>query len=109
MWSLIILYLSTKGGVNFPSSFSDLIELDKIGHAAFYCVLTVLLYRSMRAIEWEKFSSFAFSLVVASSYGILLEIVQYTFFPGRYFEVYDIVANIIGASLSWLIIRYFFI
>ncbi|GJM33681.1 MAG: hypothetical protein DHS20C18_26820 [Saprospiraceae bacterium] len=48
------------------------------------------------------------AFVICSAYGILMEIVQYSFFPGRYFELNDIIANIIGALLSVLLLKLFY-
>lgn len=109
IWGLIILFLSTKGGINVPSSLSELFEVDKLGHAIFYGIFTILLFNSFRKIGYEWKLAFFISFLIATVYGIVLEIVQFTFFPGRYFEVLDIVANISGAIVSWLIVRYFFI
>ena len=41
-------------------------------------------------------------------YGILMEGMQYAFFPGRYFEVLDIIANIIGAIIGLIFFQKFF-
>ena len=108
IWGLIILVLSTKGGINVPTSLSELFEVDKLGHAVFYGIFTILLFRSFAQLGWLRNKAYGIAFLIAISYGALLEVVQYTFFPGRYFEVLDIVANISGAMLSWLIIRYFF-
>jgi len=35
----------------------------------------------------------------------VMEVVQYAFFPDRYFEFWDIVANIIGALAALLLLK----
>ncbi|MEM9991011.1 MAG: VanZ family protein [Bacteroidota bacterium] len=99
-WAAFILILSTVGvGVNLPNTWADIIGWDKVAHAFVYCILTVLLFYGWRGkkpdikIIWMAFG-------IATSYGILMEIVQYSFFPNRYFEVLDIIANIVGAMLG---------
>lgn len=47
------------------------------------------------------------ALIISTTYGIGMEVVQYTFFPGRYFEFWDIVANISGAFAGVILFRKF--
>jgi VanZ family protein len=44
--------------------------------------------------------------LISAGYGILLEFGQYYIFPGRYFEILDIVANIIGSISSLLFLKF---
>ena len=99
-WSLFILLLSTGPGISLPQSWWDLFSIDKLGHFVAYAVLsmsllwavqsnTVALQRPERKllliIGWSIF------------YGVLMEFIQYRYFPNRYFEILDIIANIIGS------------
>lgn len=81
----------------------NLLEADKLAHAGAYCVLTTLLIfgfaRSGHTFWW----AILYSILLAGGYGVLLEVIQYSFFPRRYFEVWDIVANIIGCLISILV------
>ena len=107
IWALIILYLSTRGTVSLPPTFADLFQWDKIGHAVFYGMQTFLVLYGFHQVGTLTRNKIIFTPVVVSLYGIVLETIQFVYFPGRYFEVYDIVANIIGALLSLYFIRYF--
>lgn len=50
----------------------------------------------------------AFGVVgLCSVYGLFMEILQFTFFPGRYFEVLDIIANIIGSFAGLFVFKFF--
>jgi VanZ family protein len=101
IWFLAITWLSTKGGVSLPG-FS-LIGTDKLAHAAAYALLSWLLayaYQSRKFVILRNISVFSFV------YGAFMEFVQYTFFPNRYFEVDDMLANGIGAILGVLVYRY---
>lgn len=40
-------------------------------------------------------------------YGAIMEIIQLKFFPYRSFEILDIVANIIGSFVGYLLFKYF--
>jgi len=100
-WSIIILFLSTRGTINLPQTWWDLYSPDKFGHAFVYAVLCWLL---IKASQKEVVRNAAFlALIISSGYGILMEVVQYSFFPNRFFEVYDIIANISGSFIGlWL-------
>ncbi len=49
------------------------------------------------------------ALVISGGYGILMELIQYGFFPNRYFEVQDIIANIIGSLIGLYLYRRYFL
>ncbi|MFT4666632.1 MAG: VanZ family protein [Polaribacter sp.] len=100
-WSVIILLLSTRATINLPQSWGDLYSPDKFGHAFVYAVLCWLL---LKAFQKEKVRNAALlAVIISGSYGILMEVVQYSFFPNRFFEKYDIIANISGSLIGlWL-------
>ncbi|MCB0533252.1 MAG: VanZ family protein [Saprospiraceae bacterium] len=102
LWLAIITYLSTQGGISVPEF--NLIQMDKVGHATAYCLLVWLLL-----FGWYRFepgrATWAVGLLVflaASGYGILMEFVQFTWFPNRHFEVDDMLANAFGAAIAWM-------
>ena len=99
LWLAVITVLSTSPGVPMPKF--NLFSTDKIGHAAAYALLTWLLLRGFQAAKnrsanWKE-AFFIFGL--SAGYGILMEFVQGTFFPYRFFEVDDMLANAFGATL----------
>ena len=60
-----------------------------------------------RALALEQ-KGIIIALGVSIIYGIGMEVIQYTFFPGRFFEIPDIIANIIGSFLGlYLFKRYY--
>ncbi|MEZ4988491.1 MAG: VanZ family protein [Saprospiraceae bacterium] len=100
LWAIIIFVLSTLPGKQLPQ-VTWLSSPDKWAHAFVYGVLaTGILLSWSPNLHLKKRYQLAFLL--ASLYGISMEIVQFTFFPGRYFEVWDIVANITGAFVALL-------
>ncbi len=100
----VILSLSTFGKVNLPQSLHDLFSVDKAGHTFFYGLLTFLVLKGF----WEQGKKAELiSVLTCISYGVLIEIVQYTLFPGRFFEFLDIIANIIGSIIGLYIFKYF--
>lgn len=108
VWTLAILLLSVAPAEQLPRLDWPLAP-DKIGHLVAYGVLAFLLVAALRTNSRHTISragSVAFFL--AAGYGLLLEMAQFAFFPGRYFEVWDIVANIIGALTAPLIYKFLF-
>jgi len=101
IWSLVILGLSIMPGVSLPETWVDLISVDKLAHAFVYGVLT---YLGLKAISKTSSSirqnGYLTVILLSSLYGFGLEWVQYAFFPGRYFERWDIIANIIGSFIG---------
>lgn len=95
VWWLAITWLSTRGGVSLPSF--NLLQTDKIGHAAAYALLSFLLLTVLSPTSIRKYF---YVFVLAFGYGVLMEWVQYRFFPNRFFEVDDMVANGIGATCA---------
>lgn len=108
VWAALIFWLSTAPGEQLPR-MDWLMTPDKIGHFGVYAILAVLTglstIRSGRSFQrWWKGIAVATIL-----YGILLEVIQYSCFPGRYFEFWDIVANISGVFAGLLFLQKFII
>lgn len=81
--------------------------LDKVVHAAIYGLLAILLLQVMRRIPVIK-NAMPWAWLFAVVFGIGDEWHQ-SFVPGRYADVSDVAANIVGASLAlfllWLRLR----
>ena len=99
----VVVYLSLGDGVQLPRSLS-FNGIDKLQHVAAYCTLGVLwsyaLQRPRRGQQtwslWQWLWALLFGL------GAVLELMQYAFFPGRYFEFADMLANGVGAGIGTL-------
>ncbi len=102
----IIFGLSISPGVQLPNVS---ISLDKIGHLVAYGVLAILCFSGLKKQGKFKARNAFWAVAGVSLYGIFLEYVQWAFFPHRYFEVWDMVANITGACMSYIIFRSFII
>jgi VanZ family protein len=85
---------------------------DKHEHFFFYGVLAVLALRAFTSAQWRRVGAATVlgAIVFASLYGVVNELHQ-RFVPGRSYEVMDMIANAIGASVAvvlvwaWSIIR----
>ena len=102
VWAIVIVILSTMPGQQLPQ-IDWLMTPDKFGHAFVYGVLAVGLYQSF----YGAWKTPIFAGLWASGYGITMELVQYGFFPGRYFELWDIVANISGSIAGLIFFKIF--
>ena len=108
LWSLVILVLSAMPGISLPESFWDFISMDKVGHLGVYGIQTfLLLFGLSKLISNDAKKVVVIALIISILYGILMEAMQYTFFPYRYFEYLDIIANIIGSFTGLLIFKIF--
>lgn len=101
-WLLVITLLSTKASIPLPSF--HLFQADKLGHAAAYGLLTWLILWGLarRHAGLRRFSGLG-AFAFATSYGVLMEFVQYAFFPGRFYEYDDMLANAFGAAIGLFI------
>ena len=99
VWCLLILYLSWNPGIQVPEGFWDNLPLDKIGHFGIYSILAMIVSRGFT--KWNNKLIF----LLCTAYGISMELLQYAFFPGRYFEWLDILANSLGAIAGIILIK----
>ena len=107
IWATVILILSGAPSQNLPQiNLGSLFEADKIAHFGVYFILSsCLLWAFFKQKRWS--GQFIFlAILISSSYGILMELAQYLIFPGRYFEFFDIVANIIGSIGSLIFLKF---
>lgn len=90
-----------------PDNFGRLLSRDKLAHAGVYCVFTGLLgwgFYRRDAISWRNA---VLSAGISALYGLGIEGVQYAFFPHRFFELWDIIANIIGSIAGLFALKFF--
>ena len=95
----VIFHASSGADVSLPEGFDD-----KPAHSLAYTVLGGLIVRALAGgLGARVGASIALlGIVLATAYGIALEILQ-LFVPGRYAEWADVGANVIGASLGALV------
>ncbi|MBO9729120.1 MAG: VanZ family protein [Chitinophaga sp.] len=99
LWILLILYLCTLPGKDIPtSSFLDKIHFDKFVHFGLFGGIVLLL---SLAIYWpKKFISatiLVLLVIIAAAYGLAIEYIQKYWVTGRSFDMYDVVADTLGA------------
>ena len=103
LWAVVILFLSVVGvETNANIEFH---AMDKIIHLCMYLVLCMMLivgFTKQFQIRVLKYNPMSYAIVFASAFGILMEVVQF-FLPSRSFDVLDMLANIVGAFIGWIV------
>jgi len=98
-WAIVIFLLSVAPSEQLPD-IDWAAAPDKWAHALVYGILAMLIYCST-GHKWAAPG-------LSTAYGIIMEVVQYAFFPGRYFEIWDALANFIGAiAATWIMYKFF--
>ena len=104
----VIIFTATSIPVDGLPKLFD--AQDKLEHFAAYFILEILLALTLHF--QDKFSTLKakpilFSLLLLSLYAALDEIHQY-FIPGRYADVLDWTADVIGGAIAIFLLRIFF-
>jgi len=96
VWLITIAYLSLKPQVEMPISFEYMDKLLHFGSYAFAMILITLAYPQTGRYK---------SIALLFTYSLLIEIAQ-LFAVNRYFEVTDLVANLIGILLAIYLMKF---
>ena len=86
------------------------IHLDKLAHFTVYSVLAGLLILAYQKTSGGKprIRHVGYVILICTIYGAILEAMQYFFLSDRFFEIPDIIANIIG-SIAGTVFVYLFL
>lgn len=79
---------------------------DKIFHSLAYFIFTILLFNYFSSVQIKH--ALSISALIAIVYGIIIELLQYTLTTYRMFDVYDAIANTLGAIIAIVLIRSLF-
>jgi VanZ family protein len=103
-WTGIILFFCLENAKNIPSI--NILHLDKVIHLTFHFIFTILwfLYFKKKFKNSNNFNLLAITLFVSFVFGIVIELIQQYFTTTRNADVFDILANLIGAFLASIII-----
>ena len=103
-WTFIVTYLSLA---SIDSQLGNEIHIknkDKIVHFVFYFLFVFLwsFYANFKKIIPNPSSKI---LLIAIVYGIMMEIFQEVFTTDRTADVFDVVANSLGATIGYISIK----
>lgn len=100
-WLLIMCVLFFLPGSALPKeSWLDAIHFDKIVHVGLFAVL-LFLWRS--SFNWKINYYGYILLLMAITYGFLVEVVQLYWISNRSFDLYDVAADTAGSVLGLFI------
>jgi len=94
----IVFILSVVSGKNLPSV--AIVGIDKVAHIICYALLSFLWMGVLLNTSLTRSKAIFYAIFISAVYGIVMEMIQYGFFPHRSFEVPDIIANIIGSFIG---------
>ena len=108
-WAVSILFLCLIDTKELPSvTYLELMEFDKLVHIVLFGLLmlscTVALRKQTR-IAWAQKNAMVIALLFSVVYGSVIEVVQSFMVQDRTGELYDVLANGIGAFLGILFFR----
>jgi len=105
--SLVVVYLSLGNPPQLGPRLFDFAGADKIKHGLAYATLAVLWLNAATVGTPTKGSKgrylWLWLWLALFSLGVLLEVLQWTLFPNRFFEYADMLANGVGAGIGSLI------
>jgi len=107
VWALFILILTGTPGNYIPeiTTFWSWLEPDKLVHIFLFGTLSFLIlvgYRQQYFESNQRYIFVAAAVGIALAYGLLTEVLQATVFVGRHGNVYDFIADSLGAFTGWL-------
>ncbi|MBL7471987.1 VanZ family protein [Robertkochia sediminum] len=104
LWLLSVSLASLVSASFLPKVEGGIPNLDKLVHAVFYMVATLLLYMHYRKSQAKGLliRIAGFCLV----YGIIIEVLQYSLPYERAFEWADMLANATGIILAIILIKF---
>ena len=105
VWALFILIITGIPGNQIPKipSFLEWLSPDKFVHVVIFGILSYLILYSNRKQYLKRnyrFIIVASVVLISASYGLITELLQYYVFIGRNGNVFDFIANAIGALLG---------
>lgn len=104
---MLVLFLCLTKSNNLP--VITIANLDKYIHAFFHFVFTSLwiLFFRTQLKNPNKYKPVFVSFMLSVFFGILIEILQLEFTTTRSADVFDILANIAGATLATFLVTFY--
>ena len=108
LWALFILVITGMPGSYFPgiTTFWEWLQPDKIVHVFVFSVLSfVFLYdaRTQYLQSQQRYIIVIAAVAGTALFGLLTEVLQYYVFVGRSGNVYDVLADCVGALTGWML------
>ncbi len=107
VWATVLAFLMLLPQESFPKS--KLLSYDKLAHVGVFAILSgLLLFGALKSKVFgkTKTSLIVRSLTISIVYSAGLEFLQ-NYSPGRSTDLYDLIANVIGAIFGVLVFYIF--
>lgn len=103
--ALVILYGSLTSSANISKvNFLHFNNADKFIHAVLYFTLALSFITALyKNTKLKKFDLYLLSFLLVKSYGILMEVFQYSLTKDRYPELLDLLANFTGIVIALIL------
>ena len=109
IWLVLITYLSLVSGSYLRNSWIGSIpNKDKLFHFGVYFVTSVLMMYGLQRQSSRFLKKGIVTVTFCLVWGGTLECLQGAMAKGRHFEVFDIIANIIGALVGVVVFSFIF-
>ncbi len=106
IWVAVILFLTLLPGQHMPTTLDwDMLSFDKLAHMGVFCLLVFLTNIGsikQSSYKYLKRNAYSTSIGFGITYGLIIELLQ-SAIPGRSLEWNDLLANIIGCILGFVI------
>ena len=102
LWTAVILYFCLIKANEIPQIGIDIPNLDKVVHAFLHFIFTLLwfFYFKKKIDKLNNSELLIISLVLSFFFGIAIELMQRFFTVTRNADIYDVLANLSGATLA---------
>jgi VanZ family protein len=108
LWTIFILTLMAIPGNMLPKEEKTFIpNLDKLIHATLFgsfVFLWSIYYAARKERNNNSDSRFVLILIIACLYGVATELMQKYLIPNRDYDIFDIIADSIGAVLGYFFV-----
>jgi len=103
--ALVILYGSLTSSANISKvNFLHFNNSDKFIHAVLYFTLALSFITALyKNTKLKKFDLYLLSFLLVKSYGILMEVFQYSLTKDRSPELLDLLANLTGIVIALIL------
>jgi len=101
-WAGIIAFFCLVDSSEIPKVTISIENLDKLVHIFFHFVLTILLCLFFKKLfnSYNMIKPIVISIIISFFFGIIIEILQDLFTENRHADLFDVLANLFGATLS---------
>jgi len=108
IWAVLVAVLSLSSlSVVQKFVWSDLLGMDKLGHAVFYCILALWVFYGFIRQTQRYRHMVLWTIVMCCGFGVLMELIQLWMRAGRQFEILDILADVAGVLFAYCIFNFF--